>query len=96
MKKRIALLNNISSKIYNYFTADRYEVGKELEDPHGILVRSAEMKDYVFNPSLLGIARAGVGYNNVPVDRCTKAGICVFNTPGANAKPLKNMLNIES
>ena len=92
MKKRIELLNNISSKIYNYFTPDRYEVGKDVTDPNGILVRSADMKDYAFGPSLLGIARAGVGYNNIPVDRCTKAGICVFNTPGANANGVKELV----
>ena len=92
MKKRIALLNNISSIIYSAFPADRYEVGKDVDDPQGIIVRSADCKEMQFNPSLLGIARAGVGYNNIPIDRCTEAGICVFNTPGANANAVKELV----
>jgi len=59
--------------------------------PDGILVRSAAMADYVFPESLLGIARAGVGVNNIPLDRCTESGIAVFNTPGANAEAVKEL-----
>lgn len=92
MKKRISLLNNISSRIYNYFPDDRYVVGKELENPNGIIVRSADCKTMEFNNDLLAIARAGVGYNNIPVDRCSQAGICVFNTPGANANAVKELV----
>ncbi|MBE5781635.1 MAG: 3-phosphoglycerate dehydrogenase [Clostridiales bacterium] len=92
MKKRIGLLNNISSIIYQSFPQDRFVVGKEAEDPHGIIVRSAKCADMEFGPSLLAIARAGAGYNNIPVDRCTKAGVCVFNTPGGNANAVKELV----
>ena len=67
MKKRIGLLKNISSVIYQAFPSERFEVGKDLEDPQGIIVRSAKCNDMEFGPSLLAIARAGAGYNNIPV-----------------------------
>ena len=92
MKKRIQLLNNISSVIYNELPGERYEVGKDVEDPNGIIVRSADCLNMEFNKSLLGIARAGVGYNNIPIDRCTENGVVVFNTPGANANGVKELV----
>lgn len=92
MKKRIGLLNNISSIIYQAFPSERFEVGKDLEDPQGIIVRSAKCNDMEFGPSLLAIARAGAGYNNIPVERCSEAGICVFNTPGGNANAVKELV----
>ena len=92
MKKRIQLLNNISSVIYNELPGERYEVGKDVEDPNGIIVRSADCLNMEFNKSLLGIARAGVGYNNIPIDRCTENGVVVFNTPGANANAVKELV----
>lgn len=92
MKKRIALLNNISSIVYNAFPAERYEVGKDVEDPQGIIVRSADCSQMAFPPALLAVARAGVGYNNIPVDACTAHGVCVFNTPGANANAVKELV----
>ena len=62
------------------------------QDPDGIIVRSADMTDYVFNPELCAIARAGVGYNNIPIDRCSEDGIVVFNTPGANANAVRELV----
>ncbi|MGN1074273.1 MAG: phosphoglycerate dehydrogenase [Eubacteriales bacterium] len=59
--------------------------------PDAIIVRSADMLNYEFNDNLLAIARAGAGYNNIPVDRCSEAGICVFNTPGANANAVREL-----
>jgi len=61
-------------------------VGKEVENPHGMLIRSADLHEYEFNPELLGIARAGAGYNNIPIEDCAERGIVVFNSPGANAQ----------
>ena len=61
------------------------------ENPDAILVRSANMHDYEFNPELVCIARAGAGTNNIPIQRCTEAGIVVFNTPGANADAVKEL-----
>jgi D-3-phosphoglycerate dehydrogenase / 2-oxoglutarate reductase len=92
MKKRISLSNNISPIVGDAFPQELYEVGAGVDDPHGIIVRSADCLNMEFNPRLLGIARAGVGYNNIPVDRCTQAGICVFNTPGANANAVKELV----
>lgn len=64
---------------------DNYNCVDECENPDAVLVRSASMHDMQFGDNLLAIARAGAGVNNIPIDRCTKDGICVFNTPGANA-----------
>ena len=64
-------------------------VGNDIEDPDGIIVRSADLLDYEPGRRLLGIARAGAGYNNIPVERLTEQGIVVFNSPGANAEAVK-------
>lgn len=64
-------------------------VNADIQDPHGLLIRSAELHGYEFNPRLLAVARAGAGYNNIPIERCTEAGIVVFNSPGANAEAVK-------
>ena len=76
----------------NRFPSELYEVGDAVQDPQGILVRSAKLLDLEFNPSLLAIARAGVGVNNIPLDRCAAAGIPVFSTPGANANAVKELV----
>ena len=62
-----------------------YTVGSAVEDEEGILVRSASLLDYPFPESLLAVARAGAGVNNIPLERCSERGIAVFSTPGANA-----------
>ena len=64
-------------------------VGEDVEAPEGILLRSADLHEYPFNPELLAIARAGAGYNNIPVAECANRGIVVFNAPGANAVAVK-------
>lgn len=64
-------------------------VGSDIEDPDGIIVRSADMHDFVPGEKLLGIARAGAGYNNIPVENLAEQGIVVFNSPGANAEAVK-------
>ena len=89
---RIQTMNKISPVGLNRFDAALYEVGDEVQDPQGILVRSAKLLDTEFNPSLLAIARAGVGVNNIPLDRCAAAGIPVFSTPGANANAVKELV----
>ncbi len=68
-----------------------YRVGETVENPDGIMVRSAVMHDMAFGPELKAIARAGAGVNNIPIDRCSEAGIVVFNTPGANANGVKEL-----
>lgn len=87
----IQTLNAISPVIYNHLPQDSYTVAKETAAPDAIIVRSASMLDIEFSASLQSIARAGAGYNNIPVDKCTEAGICVFNTPGANANAVKEL-----
>ena len=87
----IQTLNAISPVIYNHLPQDSYTVAKETAAPDAIIVRSASMLDMELPVSLQSIARAGAGYNNIPVDKCTEAGICVFNTPGANANAVKEL-----
>lgn len=89
--KRIKLLNKIAEVGTNIFDRTKYEVSDSVEDPHAIMVRSANMHDYTYGPSLYAIARAGAGVNNIPLDRCAEAGIVVFNTPGANAIAVKEL-----
>jgi len=69
-----------------------YTVGDNVTDPEGILVRSAAMHDMELPASVLAIARAGAGVNNIPVDACAEKGIVVFNTPGANANAVKELV----
>ena len=69
-----------------------YTVGDAVENPEGILVRSASLHETEFPASLLAVARAGAGVNNIPLDRCSEDGIVVFNTPGANANAVKELV----
>ncbi|MGX8686602.1 MAG: phosphoglycerate dehydrogenase [bacterium] len=84
-------LNNISKAGLEKFSA-LYEETGEIGEAQGILVRSAKMHDMEFSDNLLAIARAGAGVNNIPLDRCAKKGIVVFNTPGANANAVKELV----
>ena len=89
--RQILTLNAISKKGLELFP-DTYEVSDDAKEPEGIIVRSAKMHDMTFPKSLLAIARAGAGVNNIPLDRCADEGIVVFNTPGANANAVKEMV----
>ena len=89
--KNILCLNKIAAVGTDKLDKNEYNVGTEVEAPVGIMVRSAVMHEMEFNPELLAIARAGAGVNNIPVDRCAKEGIVVFNTPGANANGVKEL-----
>ena len=89
---RIQTMNKISPVGLNRFPSELYEVSDTVQDPQGILVRSAKLLDMEFNPGLLAIARAGVGVNNIPLERCAEAGIPVFSTPGANANAVKELV----
>ncbi|MGI6160677.1 MAG: phosphoglycerate dehydrogenase [Christensenellales bacterium] len=89
---KIKTLNAISDIIHDYLPATSYEITTEGDDYHGILVRSAQCCDMAFPDSLLAISRAGAGVNNIPIDRCSESGICVFNTPGANANAVKELV----
>ena len=89
--KKIKLLNKISPEGVEVFDKSAYELGAEIDAPDAIMVRSAVMHDMTFNKELLAIARAGAGVNNIPVERCAREGIVVFNTPGANANGVKEL-----
>ncbi len=89
---KIRTYNTIAVEGLEQFPRDRYETGSEIASPDGILVRSANLQDLEFPTELKAIARAGAGVNNVPVDRCTKEGIVVFNSPGANANAVKELV----
>ena len=88
---RIKTLNKISPAGLSVLDAGRYEVSDAVENEDGILVRSADMHEYQFPEALRAVARAGAGTNNIPIDRCSEAGIVVFNTPGANANAVKEL-----
>ncbi|MBE6529707.1 MAG: 3-phosphoglycerate dehydrogenase [Ruminococcaceae bacterium] len=87
---KIQLLNKIAQVGLKELDSD-YTVGEGVENPDGILVRSAVMHDMEFGKALKAIARAGAGVNNIPIDRCSQSGIVVFNTPGANANGVKEL-----
>lgn len=87
----IKLLNKIAKIGTDSLTPDKYTIGENVENPDGILVRSAAMHDMEFGPELKAIARAGAGVNNIPIERCSENGIVVFNTPGANANAVKEL-----
>ena len=89
---QIKTYNKISKIGLTQFDSSKYEIGDAVEAPVGAIVRSAALHDEVFPKSLLAIARAGAGVNNIPVDRCAEEGIVVFNTPGANANAVKELV----
>ncbi|MEG0740890.1 MAG: 3-phosphoglycerate dehydrogenase family protein [Clostridia bacterium] len=89
---KIQTLNAISDVIHQHLSAENYLIAKEEPVPEGILVRSAEMHEMELPESLLAIARAGAGTNNIPVEACSAHGIVVFNTPGANANAVAELV----
>lgn len=89
--KNILCLNKIAAVGTDKLDKAVYNVGTDVADPDAIMVRSAAMHDMEFDKKLLAIARAGAGVNNIPIDRCSKEGIVVFNTPGANANGVKEL-----
>jgi D-3-phosphoglycerate dehydrogenase len=89
---KILTLNNISPVGLDHFPRDTYEVGSEITQPDAILLRSHNMHDMDVPASVKAIGRAGAGVNNIPVERMSKAGISVFNAPGANANAVKELV----
>lgn len=88
---QIKCLNKISPIGTERF-GENYVCGESVENPDAVLVRSASMLETQFDRKLLAIARAGAGVNNIPLDRCSESGIVVFNTPGANANAVKELV----
>ena len=89
---KILTLNNISPVGLDHFSRDQYEVASEIQHPDAILLRSYNMHDMEIPPAVKAIGRAGAGVNNIPVDKMSKAGIPVFNAPGANANAVKELV----
>lgn len=87
----IKTFNAIAEEGLQRFTSDEYTLNAT-ENPDGIILRSQKLHDYKFPKSVKGVARAGAGTNNVPIDQCTEQGIVVFNTPGANANAVKELV----
>ncbi|MEH7381127.1 phosphoglycerate dehydrogenase [Bacillus sp. JJ1533] len=90
--KTIKTLNNIAESGLKVFKNDQFTIDDQSENPDAIVVRSFDMHDYELGDNLKSIARAGVGVNNIPIQKCTEKGIVVFNTPGANANAVKEMV----
>ncbi|MBM7602349.1 D-3-phosphoglycerate dehydrogenase [Metabacillus crassostreae] len=90
--KTIKTLNNIAEVGLNVFNNDNFTIDNESENPDAIVLRSYNMHSMEFSNRLKAIARAGAGVNNIPVEKCTEQGIVVFNTPGANANAVKEMV----
>jgi D-3-phosphoglycerate dehydrogenase / 2-oxoglutarate reductase len=91
-KHQILVLNKIAALGLKRLPAEHYEVGSEIAAPDAILVRSAKMHDMLIPSSVQGIGRAGAGTNNIPVGEMSKRGIVVFNSPGANANAVKELV----
>lgn len=89
--RKIHCLNAISRYGTDLLTED-YELAEQMNGAEGVLVRSAAMHDMDFPDSLLAVARAGAGVNNIPLEKCAEKGIVVFNTPGANANGVKELV----
>ena len=90
--KNIITFNKIAECGLDVFDKKEYTCGDNVNEPVGAIVRSAALHDMEFPKSLLAIARAGAGTNNIPIDRCSENGIVVFNTPGANANAVKELV----
>ena len=89
---RVLALDDIARAGLDRFPVERYRVGPDVEAPDAILVRSADLRAAPLPPSVQAVARAGVGVDNIPVERLSEAGVPVFNTPGANANAVKELV----
>src|SRR5512133_1014880 len=89
---KIQTLNKIATIGVEIFPRDLYEIASEILNPDAILVRSANMLEMDVPSTVKAIARAGAGVNNIAVDKCSEKGIIVFNTPGANANGVKELV----
>lgn len=88
---KISTLNKISSKGLDLLD-EKYTLTENIEEADGILVRSQDMNSMELSSNLKAVARAGAGVNNIPLDKCAEKGIVVFNTPGANANAVKELV----
>ncbi|MEI6142809.1 MAG: 3-phosphoglycerate dehydrogenase, partial [Mariniphaga sp.] len=89
---KIQTLNKIDQEGLQVFPSSAYQIANEIADPDAIVLRSFSMHDMEIPQSVKAIARAGAGVNNIPLAKCTEKGIVVFNTPGANANGVKELV----
>ena len=89
---KVKTLNNIKSTALEKLDSGKYTVSADIEKPDAIIVRSANLHDMELNPEMLCVVRAGAGVNNIPIDRFAEEGVVVFNTPGANAEAVKELV----
>lgn len=89
---KILKLNKIATEGLSVFPIDDYETGTEISNPDAILLRSFDMHEMKLAESLLAVGRAGAGVNNIPIEKCSEKGIVVFNSPGANANAVKELV----
>src|SRR6056297_3513408 len=89
---KIKTLNKIDAGGLNQFPLSHYEIASEIPNPDAIVLRSFKMHDMEIPETMKAVARAGAGVNNIPVEKCTEKGIVVFNTPGANANGVKELV----
>lgn len=89
---KVLTLNKIDPQGLSHFPADKYQIGNDLPEPDAIVLRSFSMHDMELPATLKAVARAGAGVNNIPIEKCTSKGIVVFNTPGANANGVKELI----
>lgn len=92
MSFKIQTLNKIATVGLNQLDRDNYEIATDINNPDAILVRSADMHEMTINDNVKAVARAGAGTNNIPISRLTEKGVAVFNTPGANANAVKELV----
>ena len=89
---KVRTYNAISAKGLDRLSRDCFEVSSEISTPDAILLRSFKLSTSDIGPSVTAIARAGAGVNNIPIEECTDRGVVVFNTPGANANAVKELV----
>lgn len=88
----IRTLNNIAKTGWAKLPEQNFVIDEKAENPEGIILRSFDMHKMELNENLLAVARAGAGTNNIPIEKCTQKGVPVFNTPGANANAVKELV----
>ena len=88
---KVKLMNKIAKVGTDVLSKEKYEISEKVENEDAILVRSAALHEMPFSENLKAIARCGAGVNNIPIEKCTRAGVVVFNTPGANANAVKEL-----
>ena len=89
---KIQTLNKIATVGLNQLDRDNYEIATDINNPDAILVRSADMHEMQLSDNVKAVARAGAGTNNIPIPELTEKGVVVFNTPGANANAVKELV----